>query len=126
VHDVFLKLLENPATFRGDSSPATWLYRVATRLCLDRLRQTVLLLVNVLTSARIAQPQATSLELVERVRTTLALQAQPLRSSVAPPPRETCIDRMPDQVPDKGRVEELLRRHGGNVARVANDLELSR
>ncbi len=38
VHDVFLKLLENPASFRGESSPATWLYRVATRLCLDRLR----------------------------------------------------------------------------------------
>lgn len=38
VHDVFLKLLERPFLFRGESSPSTWLYRVATRLCLDRLR----------------------------------------------------------------------------------------
>lgn len=38
VQEVFLKLVENPAAFRGESSPATWLYTVATRLCLDRLR----------------------------------------------------------------------------------------
>jgi len=28
-------------------------------------------------------------------------------------------------VPDKGRVEELLRLHAGNVARVASELEQS-
>lgn len=38
MHEVFLKLIENPASFRGESSPATWLYRVTTRLCIDRLR----------------------------------------------------------------------------------------
>ncbi len=38
VQDVFLKLLERPQLFRGESSPATWLYQVTTRLCLDRLR----------------------------------------------------------------------------------------
>ncbi|MFO0746793.1 MAG: sigma-70 family RNA polymerase sigma factor [Myxococcota bacterium] len=38
VQDVFLKLLERPSLFRGESSPSTWLYRVTTRLCLDRLR----------------------------------------------------------------------------------------
>lgn len=38
MHEVFLKLLENPASFRGESSPATWLYRVTTRLCIDRMR----------------------------------------------------------------------------------------
>ena len=38
VHDVFLKLLEDPGRFRGESSPVTWLYRVTTRLCLERLR----------------------------------------------------------------------------------------
>ena len=39
VHDVFLKLLENPERFRGESSPATWLYQVATRMCIDRIRR---------------------------------------------------------------------------------------
>ncbi|MFO0746769.1 MAG: sigma-70 family RNA polymerase sigma factor [Myxococcota bacterium] len=38
VHEVFLRLLESPASFRGESSPATWLYTVTTRLCIDRLR----------------------------------------------------------------------------------------
>lgn len=37
-HEVFLKLLEDPASFRGDSSPATWLHRVTIHMCLNRLR----------------------------------------------------------------------------------------
>ncbi len=40
MHEVFVKLLENPEAFRGESSPATWLYRVSTRLCIDRIRVT--------------------------------------------------------------------------------------
>lgn len=39
VHEVFLKLLEDPRRLHGDASPATWMYRVATRLCLDILRK---------------------------------------------------------------------------------------
>lgn len=39
VHEVFLKLLEEPSRFRGESSPATWLFTVTTRLCIDRARQ---------------------------------------------------------------------------------------
>jgi RNA polymerase sigma-70 factor (ECF subfamily) len=39
VHDAFMKLIESPMRFRGDSTPATWLYQVATRLCIDRLRR---------------------------------------------------------------------------------------
>lgn len=38
MHEVFVKLLENPESFRGESSAATWLYRVTTRLCIDRIR----------------------------------------------------------------------------------------
>lgn len=37
-HEVFLRLLESPESFRGDSSPVTWLYTVTTRLCIDKLR----------------------------------------------------------------------------------------
>ncbi|MCC6625615.1 MAG: sigma-70 family RNA polymerase sigma factor [Deltaproteobacteria bacterium] len=39
VHEVFLKLVEEPRRLRGEASPATWMYRVATHLCIDRLRK---------------------------------------------------------------------------------------
>lgn len=38
VHEVFLRALEQRSRFRGESSPATWLFRIATHLCLNRLR----------------------------------------------------------------------------------------
>jgi RNA polymerase sigma-70 factor (ECF subfamily) len=37
-HEVFLRALEHGEAFRGESSPTTWLYRVTTRLGLNRLR----------------------------------------------------------------------------------------
>lgn len=37
--DVFVRVIENLERFRGESSPVTWLYRITTNLCLDRLRQ---------------------------------------------------------------------------------------
>lgn len=38
LHEVFLKALERGHEFRGESSPATWLFRVTTHLCLNRRR----------------------------------------------------------------------------------------
>jgi RNA polymerase sigma-70 factor (ECF subfamily) len=38
LHEVFLVLLERVEQFRGDASPSTWLYRIATNHCLNRLR----------------------------------------------------------------------------------------
>lgn len=39
MQETFLKLLEDPAGFQGRSSPGTFLFGVATNLCLNRLRR---------------------------------------------------------------------------------------
>jgi len=39
VHEVFIKLLEEPRRLVGMASPATWMYQVTTRMCIDRLRK---------------------------------------------------------------------------------------
>jgi RNA polymerase sigma-70 factor, ECF subfamily len=38
MQEVFLKVLEDPSLFRGRSSPATFLFGIATHLCLNRIR----------------------------------------------------------------------------------------
>lgn len=38
MQESFLKILEDPGRFRGQSSPATFLFGVATNVCLNRLR----------------------------------------------------------------------------------------
>lgn len=38
VHDIFLKLKRKMPSFRGDSEVMTWIYRIATNHCLNRLR----------------------------------------------------------------------------------------
>lgn len=38
VHEIFVKVLERIDGFRNDASPATWLYRMTTNHCLNRLR----------------------------------------------------------------------------------------
>ncbi len=38
VHEVFVKVMEKQSTFKSQSSPVTWLYRITTNHCLNRLR----------------------------------------------------------------------------------------
>jgi RNA polymerase sigma-70 factor (ECF subfamily) len=38
VQEVFLRALAHAGEFRGEASPLTWLYRISTNLCLNRLR----------------------------------------------------------------------------------------
>jgi RNA polymerase sigma-70 factor, ECF subfamily len=36
--EVFIRVLRSMSDFRGQASPATWLYRIATNTCLNRIR----------------------------------------------------------------------------------------
>jgi len=38
VQEVFLRAVVHAGEFRGEASPLTWLYRISTNLCLNRLR----------------------------------------------------------------------------------------
>jgi RNA polymerase sigma factor (sigma-70 family) len=38
VQEVFLRAVVHGNSFRGEASPLTWLYRISTNLCLNRLR----------------------------------------------------------------------------------------
>jgi RNA polymerase sigma-70 factor, ECF subfamily len=38
VQETFAKVIRNWESFRGESSPLTWMYRISTNLCLNRLR----------------------------------------------------------------------------------------
>ena len=38
VHEIFVKVIEHIDRFRAESSPTTWLYRMTTNHCLNRLR----------------------------------------------------------------------------------------
>lgn len=38
MQEVFVRVVKNIEAFRKDASPATWLYRITTNLCLNRIR----------------------------------------------------------------------------------------
>jgi len=38
MQEVFVRVVRSMSRFRGQSSPATWLYRIATNICLNRIR----------------------------------------------------------------------------------------
>jgi len=38
MQEVFMRALRSLDSFRGQASPATWLYRIATNICLNRIR----------------------------------------------------------------------------------------
>ena len=40
MHDIFCEVIERRDQFKGKSSPATWLYQITTRHCLNVLRDT--------------------------------------------------------------------------------------
>src|SRR3954454_2212716 len=38
MQEVFVRVIAAMAEFRGQSQPSTWLYRITTNLCLNRIR----------------------------------------------------------------------------------------
>jgi DNA-binding NtrC family response regulator len=78
-------------------------------------------LLNVLSSARIAQPRATRLDLVDHVRRALESQAKAAR-----PASEAGEAARTTEPPGRERLAELLAKHRGNVAKVAGETGMTR
>ena len=76
-------------------------------------------LVNVLTTATIAQPESRCLELVPSVQAALDAQASLVAAAGGEGPAQSAPL-------DGARVQESLAQHSGNVAAAARDLGLSR
>src|SRR5687767_11783773 len=61
MQEVFVKVMRERESFRGEASPVTWLYQVTTNLCLNKIRDAsrrrALLAANVVAGAQ-ASPEA--------------------------------------------------------------------
>lgn len=79
-------------------------------------------LVNVLSTAAVAQPGAERLELVPQVAAALASQAKLAVSEGQPERSEAAAG----EVPGREQIEATLRAHRGNLAAVARELGLTR
>lgn len=73
LHDIFLQLYEKLSSFRGDSELMTWLYRLSTNFCLNRLRaQRVRLRVHAAAPIADGRSLTTELERRDLLRALLA------------------------------------------------------
>jgi RNA polymerase sigma-70 factor (ECF subfamily) len=75
VQEVFLRVIERRQQFRGDSSPSTWLYAVATLHCLQQLRDGAGRLAKLAQLAE--QPVAATRSLEERLAIVQLLDDEP-------------------------------------------------
>lgn len=98
--EVFMKLHQKIASFRGDSSFSTWLYRVATR--------------EVLMFLRGKQPETVSLQDLPR-------EPADTRQQFGGPGVEIAIDNLPRQLRDVARLRLLL---GYSAAETSQELSM--
>jgi RNA polymerase sigma-70 factor (ECF subfamily) len=75
VQEVFLRVIERRQQFRGESSPSTWLYAVATLHCLQQLRDGAGRLAKLAQLAE--QPLAAARSLEERLAIVQLLDGEP-------------------------------------------------
>lgn len=86
---VFLKLMGNITQFRGDSSFATWLYRLVANACVDgmrrsrgRTRDADLALVEALPAAASQEDDIARAETADAVRSAIAALAPKIRLAI--------------------------------------------
>ncbi|HRP07872.1 MAG TPA: sigma-70 family RNA polymerase sigma factor [Gemmatimonadales bacterium] len=93
VQEAFLKAWRNRGSFRGDSSERTWLYRIATNVCLD----------SIASSRRRHRPVDTS-PVPEAVRDGMPLERQPREHWVEPIPDAMALPAQDSTDPEQYAV----------------------
>lgn len=109
LHEIFASMLDNPPSFRGDSSITTWLYSATTHGCLNRVR-------NQKTRARLLAGQSQG-EGVDSGNAESAVIVRQLMARVPEALAEIAIHYYIDEMThdEIARVRGCSRRHVGDL-----------
>jgi RNA polymerase sigma-70 factor, ECF subfamily len=94
---VLLKVNEGLASFRGESSVSTWIYRIATNVALDRLRQ------------RAGQPVTETGYEFDENDLPPAAQGPSIETAAIREEMNACIDEFVDRLPENYKKVTILR-----------------
>jgi RNA polymerase sigma-70 factor (ECF subfamily) len=117
--DVFVKVFEKAASFRGEASPSTWMYRIAVNLSLNfRRKQKLNRYLDILTlSDSTRRNPAAALETPDRDRPDRRLEQQE---------QSRILKEALDALPEKQRVAMVLHKFEGlSYREIADVLETS-
>jgi RNA polymerase sigma-70 factor (ECF subfamily) len=99
---VFLKVEQGLANFRGESSPATWIYRIATNVVVDRLRSR--------SGHELSPPRELPQDDIENdaSRASLDIDAPSLEIEAVRSEMSDCVSQFVDQLPESYRTVVVL------------------
>jgi RNA polymerase sigma-70 factor (ECF subfamily) len=102
---VFIKVGQGLPNFRGDASIATWIYRIATNVAVDRLRsQSSQPLLSIVPAARALSPDDAENE----CGTPADVDATPVETEAVRLEMNECIGQFIDRLPENHRTVIVL------------------